>query len=158
MTCRALGRRSGSRVSPAFTLAEVLVVLVIIGLVLGVTGTRLDGYRERLRLDNEVKALAGEILKAQLVVMATGSERSLDKLFVAEVLTAAAQPGARNLGYPPEGLAVTVEVAAQIGPDGSCSAGRYRLALGRTRTALVLKPPFCEAIREDVAAATPDSG
>ena len=96
-------------VSAGFTLAEVLVVLVIIGLVLGVTGTRLDSYRERLRLDNEVKALAGEILKAQLSAMATGLDRTLDKTFVADVLTAAAQPGARNLGSPPEGLAVTVE-------------------------------------------------
>ena len=131
--------------SAGFTLVEVLVVLVIIGMVLGFAGTRLDGYQIRTRLENEARSLASAIQRTQYSNLVTGKTQMIDKDFVENKLRSAMVPQSRLLGPPPDGLAITVVAPVKIGQDGACSDGSFLLEWRDTRYALNFVAPLCEA-------------
>lgn len=131
--------------SRGFTLTEVLIVLVVLGLILGFSGTNFDSYRRLTQLQNEVRALSAQIQKAQLTSLVTSASTTIDQDFVEGLLREAVQPGNRASGPPTAGLAITVETAMRIGPDGSCSEGAFMLDLSDFRYALKMMAPLCDA-------------
>ena len=51
---------------PAFTLIELILVLVIIGLLMAIVAPRLSGLRDRTRLDGQARALHAMLAEARL--------------------------------------------------------------------------------------------
>ena len=147
--CRLSPTNNRTRLSrtnaAGFTLPEVLVVLVIMGLVLGSAGTRMGSYQVRTQLENEARSLSAVIQRVQYANLVTGKTRLIDTDFIESMLRSAMDPQSRLLGPPPDGLAITVTAPVKVGQDGACSDGSYLLAWRDMRFALRFTAPLCEA-------------
>ena len=124
---------------------EVLIVLVILGIILGFSGTKLESYRLQSQLQNEARALSSQIRKVQLESMISGSGRIIDQAFIESSVREALQSGEAAPGSAVAGLAITVQAPVRISHDGSCSQGSFLFDSSDFRYSLAITGPLCDA-------------
>lgn len=138
-------RRQASRERPAlgissgYSLAEVLIVLVILGMILGFSGMKFDSYRTQQQLVNEARLLQGHLQSLQLASLRSRRSTVIDAAHLEGLARADASKGDLRAA------AVTVDAAVRIAVDGSCSPGRYSMTLGSYQYALSVSAPLCDS-------------
>lgn len=138
--------RRGRALAAGFTLTEVLVVLVIMGLILGFSGSRYDSYRLQTELQNEARLVSAQIHRVQLQNLTTVSEARIDQETLERFLTEARTAADTDSGRPPAPVVVRVTQPLQITADGACSSGTIWFDLADFRYALEISAPFCDAV------------
>lgn len=119
-----------SRTQGGFTLIEMIVVLVILGLMLGLVVSRAPMHSQRLDLDGVSRQMMGSLRLARSRAIAQNRT----------VIWVAASSGFSLDGEAPRRLPADVTVAAgeRIGfaADGSSSGGRVVLQSGERKVAI----------------------
>lgn len=121
--------RSGSQ--RGFTLLELLVVVVLIGLIAGIVAPRFIGFGERLTLKNQLLEVRQRVNGLPLAALRGGRQLRID-----------------SDGAPlslPDGWRVTSRTSVLYQGNGSCLGGEIEVWRGSQREARVtLLPPLCQ--------------
>jgi len=120
-----------------FTLIEILVVLVIIGLIAGVATPRLYAISQRYEIAAQRKSLLVEIDSLGYRAYSSGQPVELNSLNAASAKSAAIAI--------PRGWRIEVPQPIRYGFNGICSGGRLTLVgPDGFREELQLTPPLCK--------------
>ncbi len=112
-----------------FTLLELLVVLVLVGMIAGMVGPRFIDLAERLRHRNEWQTLQQRINGLPMEVQLTGRPMALQAL----PLTL------------PAGWQLKTERPVRYLPNGVCLGGQLQLLQGdEVKRRIALTPPYCQ--------------
>ncbi|EKP0280165.1 prepilin-type N-terminal cleavage/methylation domain-containing protein [Aeromonas bestiarum] len=112
-----------------FTLLELLVVLVLVGMVTGMVGPRFIDLTERLRHRSEWQMLQQRINSLPFEVQLTGSAMALQET----VLTL------------PAGWQLKTERPVRYLSNGVCLGGQVQLLYGdEIKRRIELSPPYCQ--------------
>ncbi|MEA9432546.1 prepilin-type N-terminal cleavage/methylation domain-containing protein [Aeromonas caviae] len=112
-----------------FTLLELLVVLVLVGMITGMVGPRFIDLAERLRHRNEWQTLQQRINGLPMEVQLTGRPMALQEL----PLTL------------PAGWQLKTERPVRYLPNGVCLGGQLQLLQGdEVKRRIALTPPYCQ--------------
>ncbi len=134
------GRIARAAVSRGFTLVEILVVLVIVGLTTGLVVPRLVDLPQRLQVANERKRLLARIEGLGYRAYTEGRGLTLRE--------PARQPGAAAAETPleiPEGWKLGVEAPIQYLANGACGGGVVAITSPRgDEERFRLLPPVCK--------------
>ncbi|CAD7548504.1 prepilin-type N-terminal cleavage/methylation domain-containing protein [Aeromonas hydrophila] len=112
-----------------FTLLELLVVLVLVGMIAGMVGPRFIDLAERLRHRNEWQILQQRINGLPMEVQLTGRSMALQEL-----------PWTL-----PAGWQLKTERPVRYLSNGVCLGGQLQLLQDdEIKRRIVLKPPYCQ--------------
>ncbi|MBL0532993.1 prepilin-type N-terminal cleavage/methylation domain-containing protein [Aeromonas dhakensis] len=112
-----------------FTLLELLVVLVLVGMITGMVGPRFIDLAERLRHRNEWQTLQQRINGLPMEVQLTGQPMALQAL----PLTL------------PAGWQLKTERPVRYLPNGVCLGGQLQLLQDdEVKRRIALTPPYCQ--------------
>jgi general secretion pathway protein G len=112
-----------------FTLLELLVVLVLVGMVTGMVGPRFIELTERLRYRNEWLTLQQRINGLTLEVQLTGRAMSLQEVVLAL----------------PSGWQLKTDRSVRYLSNGVCLGGQVQLLHGEEiKRRIGLSPPYCQ--------------
>ena len=112
-----------------FTLLELLVVLVLVGMIAGMVGPRFIDLAERLRHRNEWQILQQRINGFPMEVQLTGHPMTLHEM----PLTL------------PAGWQLKTERPVRYLPNGVCLGGQLQLLQGdEVKRRIALTPPYCQ--------------
>ncbi|MFB2872705.1 prepilin-type N-terminal cleavage/methylation domain-containing protein [Aeromonas jandaei] len=112
-----------------FTLLELLVVLVLVGMITGMVGPRFIDLAERLRHRNEWQTLQQRINGLPMEVQLSGRGMALQAL----PLTL------------PAGWQLKTERPVRYLPNGVCLGGQLQLLQGdEVKRRIALTPPYCQ--------------
>ena len=112
-----------------FTLLELLVVLVLVGMIAGMVGPRFIDLAERLRHRNEWQTLQQRINGLPMELQLTGRPMALQAL----PLTL------------PAGWQLKTERPVRYLPNGVCLGGQLQLLQGdEVKRRIALTPPYCQ--------------
>lgn len=125
-------RTSASCRERGFTLIEITVVMVLMGLLYAIAAPALGKLYARLGYSADLNDTLAQITALPVRVYATGEEGTLEAL------------AERHLTLP-EGWTLAGADAIYLRPNGVCSGGTVRLQTPLGVRDLVLEPPFCGA-------------
>ena len=112
-----------------FTLLELLVVLVLVGMIAGMVGPRFIDLAERLRHRNEWQTLQQRINGLPMEVQLTGRPMALQEL----------------PWMLPAGWQLKTERPVRYLPNGVCLGGQLQLLQGdEVKRRIALTPPYCQ--------------
>ncbi|KTA77981.1 MULTISPECIES: prepilin-type N-terminal cleavage/methylation domain-containing protein [Aeromonas] len=112
-----------------FTLLELLVVLVLVGMIAGMVGPRFIDLAERLRHRNEWQTLQQRINGLPMEVQLTGRPMALQEL----------------PWMLPAGWQLKTERPVRYLSNGVCLGGQLQLLQGdEVKRRIVLTPPYCQ--------------
>ena len=112
-----------------FTLLELLVVLVLVGMIAGMVGPRFIDLAERLRHRNEWQTLQQRINGLPMEVQQTGRPMALQEL----------------PWMLPAGWQLKTERPVRYLSNGVCLGGQLQLLQGdEVKRRIVLTPPYCQ--------------
>ena len=134
-------RRAVSGLSDGYTLLEVLVVLVVLGLILGFAGLRVDQYQSTITVQNQARAVQAQFRSLQTACRAAAQSCLADEAWITSLKEKSA--------FEPT-VSVEVVTPIQIASDGLCSAGALRFAKNEARVVLTIARPWCDAVIERV--------
>jgi general secretion pathway protein H len=124
-----------------FTLLELLVVLVLIGLTYALVGPRFTSGGSTAELTAAARQVAAGLRKARSLAIAQRAETTLTIDVEARAFTVAGDPARRRLPRAASVKVLTAEgevadatsAAIRFYPDGSSTGGRVTLAMGERR-------------------------
>jgi prepilin-type N-terminal cleavage/methylation domain-containing protein len=123
-------RRHSARGERGFTLVEILLVLVLLGLLLALAAPALGKLYARIGFNSTLQELIGGIGALPLLAYALGEEGTLEEL------------AARHLELP-EGWSLVGGKDIYLRANGVCSGGTVRLVWPEGARVLELEAPFC---------------
>lgn len=121
--CSGKGREQG------FTLLELLVVLVLIGLVAGTVGPNFFEAAQRMAGRNEEQQIRQQLNGLPLVALHQGERLEINKQGAPFTL--------------PEGWQLVAEQPVVYQANGVCRGGQAELRQGDWRQQITLQAPFC---------------
>jgi len=136
------GRCPGRRRVRGFTMVELLIVLLILGLVAAVTGPRLMTVYERTRAAMERDDLLRQLQGLGFRAYREGRVYVLDRY---------PPPPGTVSSLPlelPSGWQLVADPPIRFRPNGACSGGRISAELGGARVGIVLVAPLCQPFLE----------
>lgn len=132
-----------------YTLLEMIVVLVIIGLTLGLTGTWLFSFIGTWRANVHRDTVLGEIQHLPIGARETGHGFTVAML---PTTASAAATQALPLVHLPSGWNVRFNPPLRIWANGACSSTRFVLGDGKRRWSASVEAPYCATVLDnDVA-------
>lgn len=118
------------RAAAGFTLIELTVVMLLLGVVLALAAPGLGRLYARLSLESSLAELHQQIGSLSLVAYALGEEGTLTELL-------------ERHAQLPEGWSLRGGDAVYIRSSGLCSGGTVELLTPSGSRTLELEPPFC---------------
>lgn len=140
------GLKNFSSVSKAYTLMEILIVLVILGFILGFSGMRLTGYRAHASLQNEARSLLGRIQVMQMDSAAQGRARQIDT----EMLSLFKREATERDASESQDIIYRPLIPFMISADGLCTKGAIELIKNDLRAVLTISAPWCDGAVEQL--------
>lgn len=116
------GRFAGSA-QRGFSLIEILVIIIIIGIIAGITWPRLAALAPRYRLEGAARALAAELQKARGRAIAEGKCFQVTFDVGARTYQVLKAPSSACASFANDGLAQKVEDSGTIGIEDANSSG-----------------------------------
>ncbi len=115
-----------------FTLIEMIVVLVILGLMIGLVVARGPLHSQRLDLEAAARGLAGALRVAR------GQALAQHRPVVVTVAANAYRVGGAPAHAVPTDVALSGDAAIRFAPDGSSSGGHIAVQAGTTRVGIAV--------------------
>lgn len=138
-----------ARAAPGgYTLLEMIVVLVIMGLALGLAGTWMFSFISTWRANVHRDTILGEI--QHLPILARDAGRS----FTVQVLptTASSAVQAPPRVQLPSGWTVHFDPPLRILANGACSPAHFVLGDGTRQWGASVEAPYCATVLDDATA------
>jgi prepilin-type N-terminal cleavage/methylation domain-containing protein len=124
-----------------FTLLELLVVLVLLGLASALVGPPTLRSLERARAADELRAVRSAVQLLPLAARRQGSWIRLPE----------GVDGSLPIEGVPASIALRVRRAWEVSPDGVCTPGELLVTRGRLQRLLRVSAPYCAAEWSDEA-------
>ena len=131
-----------------YTLLEMIVVLVIMGLALGLAGTWMFSFIGTWRANVHRDTILGEIQHLPILARETGRGFSVQDLPAAASTAAQAPP---RLRLPP-GWTVHFDPPLRILANGACSPAHFVLGDGTRQWGASVEAPYCATVLDGATA------
>lgn len=134
--------------SSGYTLLEMIVVLVIMGLALGLAGTWMFSFIGTWRANVHRDTILGEIQHLPILAREAGRGFIVDALPAAASSAPQAPPRLRL----PSGWSVRFDPPLRILANGACSSTHFVLGDGTRQWGASVDAPYCATVLDDNAA------
>ena len=131
-----------------YTLLEMIVVLVIMGLALGLAGTWMFSFIGTWRANVHRDTILGEIQHLPILARETGRGFSVQDLPAAASTAAQAPPRLRL----PSGWTVHFDPPLRILANGACSPAHFVLGDGTRQWGASVEAPYCATVLDGATA------
>ncbi|MBT1064899.1 prepilin-type N-terminal cleavage/methylation domain-containing protein [Bowmanella sp. Y26] len=122
------------RNSPGFTMIELLVTLVLLGLIVAVVAPGMDAWLMAREAAAQRAMVAGKLMLLPLEANRSGQTIRINS--------------ATDLGL--NDVALKFEPAIEVNSNGYCRGGAFTLTQGQRAYHFEVLPPFCEVKQRDV--------
>ena len=131
-----------------YTLLEMIVVLVIMGLALGLAGTWMFSFIGTWRANVHRDTILGEIQHLPILAREAGRGFSVQDLPAAASTATQAPPRLRL----PSGWTVRFDPPLRILANGACSSAHFVLGDGTRQWGASVEAPYCATVLDDATA------
>ena len=131
-----------------YTLLEMIVVLVIMGLALGLAGTWMFSFIGTWRANVHRDTILGEIQHLPILAREAGRGFSVQDLPAAAITATQASPRLRLLS----GWTVHFDPPLRILANGACSPAHFVLGDGTRQWGASVEAPYCATVLDDATA------
>ncbi len=130
-----------------FTLTEVLVVLVIMGLAMSLSVVQFEAYIQRSKTQIALRHVVDLIQRTQVRSFTTNRAHRIDQAELDRLANLAVenQAGERSARGSPQADIETIALQPiLIGPDGACNNGSVSVTVEERQFLIKVYAPFCE--------------